>query len=156
MLYPHLKGTTSIAIHDVAPQILAPPNRKPLEYAIASLQDHRIQIKVDSGITNITAENMEMMGLGYRQQEHATNGEFGCLKIELWLNAYYNILMGSCFAAVSNTRNPFDYAPLELPIPQFPSKPEHTLLHELEAPDSVINATTPCQRPMVLELSYNV
>jgi hypothetical protein len=81
--------------------------------------------------------------------------EFGCLKIELWLNAYYNILMGSCFAAVSNTRNPFDYALWSF-YPTVPSKPEHTLLHELEAPDSVINATTPCQRPMVLELSYNV
>lgn len=58
-LYPDIAGKWSIAVHDVAPQILAPYERSLSQYATTSLKDHRIEIKVDSHVTRVTADYIE-------------------------------------------------------------------------------------------------
>ncbi|KAL1980822.1 hypothetical protein VTN96DRAFT_3517 [Rasamsonia emersonii] len=58
-LYPDLKGKTSVAVHDVAPQILSPFDRRLQEYATQTLRSHKVEIKVNSHITNVTADTIE-------------------------------------------------------------------------------------------------
>ncbi|KAJ5224089.1 disulfide oxidoreductase [Penicillium chermesinum] len=58
-LYPNLKGKPSVTVHDVAPQILAPFDRKLSEYARDSLQQHSVEIKTNSHITNVTSDFIE-------------------------------------------------------------------------------------------------
>lgn len=58
-LYPHLRGKASVTVHDVAPNIPAPFDRKLSEYAQASLQKHKVEIKVNSHITNVTGDIIE-------------------------------------------------------------------------------------------------
>jgi NADH:ubiquinone reductase (non-electrogenic) len=58
-LYPHLQGKPSVTVHDVAPNILAPFDRKLSEYAQESLQKHKVEIKVSSHITNVTSDTIE-------------------------------------------------------------------------------------------------
>jgi NADH:ubiquinone reductase (non-electrogenic) len=58
-LYPHLQGKASVTVHDLAPNILAPFDRKLSEYAQESLQKHKVEIKVNSHITNVTSDAIE-------------------------------------------------------------------------------------------------
>lgn len=58
-LYPHLQGKASVTVHDVARNILAPFDRKLSEYAQESLQKHKVEIKVESHITNVTNDTIE-------------------------------------------------------------------------------------------------
>jgi NADH:ubiquinone reductase (non-electrogenic) len=58
-LYPHLKDKTTVAVHDVAPQILSPFDRKLSEYATNALKHNKVEIKLNSHITNVTADTME-------------------------------------------------------------------------------------------------
>lgn len=58
-LYPHLKGKTSVAVHDVAPQILSPFDKRLSEYATTSLKTNKVDIKVSSHILNVTADYIE-------------------------------------------------------------------------------------------------
>ncbi|KAE8331378.1 hypothetical protein BDV39DRAFT_218712 [Aspergillus sergii] len=58
-LYPHLRGKASVTVHDVAPNILAPFDRKLSEYAQKSLQKHKVEIKVNSHIVNVTEDTIE-------------------------------------------------------------------------------------------------
>ncbi|KAL1962651.1 hypothetical protein VTN77DRAFT_9285 [Rasamsonia byssochlamydoides] len=58
-IYPHLKGKTSVAVHDVAPQILSPFDRRLQEYATNTLRNHKVEIKVNSHITKVTADAIE-------------------------------------------------------------------------------------------------
>ncbi|KAH8694314.1 putative disulfide oxidoreductase, partial [Talaromyces proteolyticus] len=58
-LYPNLQGKASVTVHDVAPQILAPFDRKLSEYAKDSLQKHKVEIKTNSHITNVTSDIIE-------------------------------------------------------------------------------------------------
>ncbi|KAB8217095.1 hypothetical protein BDV33DRAFT_233076 [Aspergillus novoparasiticus] len=58
-LYPHLRGKASVTVHDVAPNILAPFDRKLSEYAQQSLQKHKVEIKVNSHIVNVTEDTIE-------------------------------------------------------------------------------------------------
>ncbi|KAB8207202.1 hypothetical protein BDV34DRAFT_192433 [Aspergillus parasiticus] len=67
-LYPHLRGKASVTVHDVAPNILAPFDRKLSEYAQKSLQKHKVEIKVNSHIVNVTEDTIETRedgALGY-------------------------------------------------------------------------------------------
>lgn len=58
-LYPFLRGKATVTVHDVAPNILAPFDRKLSEYAQDSLQEHKVEIKVTSHITNVTNDIIE-------------------------------------------------------------------------------------------------
>ncbi|KAE8310247.1 hypothetical protein BDV41DRAFT_590518 [Aspergillus transmontanensis] len=58
-LYPHLRGKASVTVHDVAPNILAPFDRKLSEYAQKLLQKHKVEIKVNSHIVNVTEDTIE-------------------------------------------------------------------------------------------------
>jgi NADH:ubiquinone reductase (non-electrogenic) len=58
-LYPNLRGKASVTVHDVAPNILAPFDRKLSEYAKGSLQKHEVDIKLNSHITNVTSDTIE-------------------------------------------------------------------------------------------------
>lgn len=58
-LYPQLTGMASVAIHDVAPQILAPFEKELSEYATKSLRDSRIELKVESHIVKVTKKFIE-------------------------------------------------------------------------------------------------
>lgn len=59
VLFPHLRGKASVSVHDVAPQILAPFDRKLSEYACAALKSNKVAIKVNSHIVNVTADTIE-------------------------------------------------------------------------------------------------
>ncbi|KAL7891957.1 FAD/NAD(P)-binding domain-containing protein [Trichoderma sp. SZMC 28014] len=52
-LYPHLRGKASVAVHDVAPAILSPFDRKLAEYATTTLRHHKVDVRVNSHITNV-------------------------------------------------------------------------------------------------------
>jgi NADH:ubiquinone reductase (non-electrogenic) len=52
-IYPATVGLATMAIHDVAPQILAPFDQKLSEYALASFKKRHIEIKTGSHITRI-------------------------------------------------------------------------------------------------------
>lgn len=58
-LYPHLQGKASVSIHDVAPLILSPFDRKLSEYATSTLRHHRVEIKVNSHITQVSNDSLE-------------------------------------------------------------------------------------------------
>ncbi|KAJ6000982.1 disulfide oxidoreductase [Penicillium waksmanii] len=58
-LYPHLRGKASVTVHDVAPNILAPFDQKLSEYAQKSLEKHKVEIKVNSHIINVTNDTIE-------------------------------------------------------------------------------------------------
>ncbi|KAM5368986.1 hypothetical protein ACJZ2D_009295 [Fusarium nematophilum] len=59
VLFPHLKDKTSVSVHDVAPQILAPFDRKLSEYACTSLKSNKVTVKLNSHILNVTADTIE-------------------------------------------------------------------------------------------------
>ncbi|KAK7408060.1 hypothetical protein QQX98_009775 [Neonectria punicea] len=59
VLFPHLKDKTSVSVHDVAPHILAPFDRKLSEYACSALKSNKVDIKVNSHILKVTADTME-------------------------------------------------------------------------------------------------
>ena len=52
-VYPRLKGLASIAIHDVASQILAPFDQRLSEYALSSFERRNVQIKTNSHIEKV-------------------------------------------------------------------------------------------------------
>lgn len=58
-LYPHLSGKSSVAVHDVAQNILVPFDKRLSEYAKSSLDKHKVEIKVGSHITNVTDDVIE-------------------------------------------------------------------------------------------------
>lgn len=49
----------SVTVHNIAPQILAPFDKSLQEHATSSLQNHKVQVKSNSHITNVTAEYIE-------------------------------------------------------------------------------------------------
>ncbi|KAB8271156.1 pyridine nucleotide-disulfide oxidoreductase-domain-containing protein [Aspergillus minisclerotigenes] len=49
----------SVTVHDVAPNILAPFDRKLSEYAQKALQKYKVEIKVNSHIVNVTEDTIE-------------------------------------------------------------------------------------------------
>ena len=59
VLFPHLKGKASVAVHDVAPLILAPFDRKLSEYATAALKNRNVEVKVNSHILGVTERTIE-------------------------------------------------------------------------------------------------
>ncbi|CAK7228706.1 hypothetical protein SEUCBS140593_007002 [Sporothrix eucalyptigena] len=59
VLFPHLKGKASVSVHDVAPQILAPFDRKLSEYACSALKSNKVNVKLNSHILKVTADTME-------------------------------------------------------------------------------------------------
>ncbi|GAD97629.1 disulfide oxidoreductase, putative [Paecilomyces variotii No. 5] len=59
VLFPHLKDKTSVSVHDVAPQILAPFDRKLSEYACTALKGSKVNVKLNSHILNVTADTIE-------------------------------------------------------------------------------------------------
>lgn len=58
-LFPHLMGKASVSVHDVAPQILSPFDRKLSEYATSALKNSKVNIKVNSHIVNVTEDTIE-------------------------------------------------------------------------------------------------
>ncbi|KAF3007151.1 hypothetical protein E8E15_001513 [Penicillium rubens] len=59
VLFPDLKDKTSVSVHDVAPQILSPFDRKLSEYACTALKSNKVGIKLNSHILNVTADTIE-------------------------------------------------------------------------------------------------
>lgn len=59
ILFPHLKDKASVAVHDVAPQILAPFDRKLSEYACSALKSNKVQVKLNSYILKVTSDTIE-------------------------------------------------------------------------------------------------
>ncbi|KAG8417444.1 hypothetical protein J3458_004951 [Metarhizium acridum] len=67
LLFPHLKGKASVAVHDVAPHILAPFDRKLSEYACRTLKSNKVHVKVNSHILGVTRDTIET-------REHGVTG----------------------------------------------------------------------------------
>ncbi|KAM3454226.1 hypothetical protein MY8738_008575 [Beauveria namnaoensis] len=59
VLFPHLKDKASVAVHDVAPQILAPFDRSLSEYACSALKSNKVQVKLNSHILKVTPDTIE-------------------------------------------------------------------------------------------------
>ena len=57
-LYPHLKGKPTIAIHDVAPQILSVFDAKLQDYALASFSKRGAQVLTNSHIESVGADHI--------------------------------------------------------------------------------------------------
>ncbi|KAH8716559.1 putative NADH dehydrogenase [Beauveria bassiana] len=60
-LYPHIRGKTSVSVHDVAPQILAPFDKRLSEYATEALAKDKVQIKVNSHILKVSENVIETL-----------------------------------------------------------------------------------------------
>ena len=58
-LYPHLKGKTTISIHDVAPNILTAFDSTLQEYALGSFNKRRARVVTGSHILRVTADSIE-------------------------------------------------------------------------------------------------
>lgn len=59
LLYPHLKGKSLVSVYDVAPQILAPFDRRLSEYACSALKGNKVEVKLNAHITNVTEDVLE-------------------------------------------------------------------------------------------------
>ncbi|KAF4958036.1 hypothetical protein FSARC_11122 [Fusarium sarcochroum] len=59
VLFPDLKDKTTVSVHDVAPQILAPFDQKLSEYATNALKSNKVIIKVNSHILKVTQDTIE-------------------------------------------------------------------------------------------------
>ena len=57
-LYPHLKGKPSIAIHDVAPQILSVFDLKLQEYALSSFSKRGVDVVTNSHIQRVDVDSI--------------------------------------------------------------------------------------------------
>ena len=57
-LYPHLKGKPTIAIHDVAPQILSVFDAKLQDYALSSFSKRGVQVMTNSHIQRVDADSI--------------------------------------------------------------------------------------------------
>ena len=57
-LYPHLKAKPTIAIHDVAPQILSVFDAKLQDYALASFSKRGVQVMTNSHIESVGADHI--------------------------------------------------------------------------------------------------
>ncbi|RDW88179.1 hypothetical protein BP6252_00211 [Coleophoma cylindrospora] len=55
-LYPHLKGKPSIAIHDIAPNVLSSFDTKLRDYAITRFKKHHVEVLTGSHIQSIEAD----------------------------------------------------------------------------------------------------
>ncbi|RAQ71676.1 disulfide oxidoreductase [Aspergillus flavus] len=59
ILFPHLKGLTSVSVIDVAPQILAPFDQRLSEYACSALKTNKVKVKLNCHIVNVTKDTIE-------------------------------------------------------------------------------------------------